>query len=117
MKKLIMISTGILIVGCGTVSKYAGPAEIQKDVVISRIDGLSERPEWVQESKPFRVDSDRVVSQGFSQIPVDHNLNAALRICFNNSKSHIASAIEQKLEFIFSQSAEGTEVEGRSKFF
>lgn len=117
MNKLLAVSTIILLAGCSTPPKYAVAPELQKDVVISRIDDLKERPEWIQESKPFRTDSDKVVSQGFSQIPSDHNLNAAYRVCFNNAKASIATAIEQKLEFIFQQSSEGTELDSTTAHF
>lgn len=116
MKKIILSSILILISACSTTPKNPTP-ENMPDQVISRIDDLKSRPEWVQESKPFRIDSDTVASQGFAQIPSDHNLNAAYRICFNNSKTHIANAIEQKLEVLFQQSNEGTELDSATAQF
>jgi hypothetical protein len=91
--------------------------EAMPDTVISRSDDLRARPSWVQESNPLRFESDKVTSQGFAQISADGNLNAAYRICFNNAKSGIASAIEQKLEFTFQQSSQGTDIDSTTAEF
>lgn len=78
------------------------------DHVIERIDNLSSRPSWISESEPFRIQGGNVVSIGLTEIPGDHRVSAAYRIAQNNAKAGIATAIEQKLEFIFQNSEEGS---------
>jgi hypothetical protein len=57
------------------------------------------------------MDSDRVVSLGGTEIPVDHRIDAAYRIAENNAQAAIAGAIEKRLEFIFQNAEEGTAVD------
>jgi hypothetical protein len=120
--KFGLIAVCMTLAACGSVSHKTDSAELKSpenmpDVVISRSDALKSRPNWIQEANPFRIENDKVVSQGFAQIPSEGNLNAAYRICFNNSKSAIASAIEQKLEYTFQQSSEGTELDSTTAQF
>lgn len=82
--------------------------ENAKDVVISRIDDLSSRPEWLKESTPFSIEGGTVTSLGSTTIPADHRPEAAFRIAENSAKAAIAGAIEQRLEFIFQNAEEGT---------
>ena len=116
MNNYLLLTILVIITACSSAPKNPTP-ENMPDQVIGRIDDLKSRPDWIQESKPFRIDGDVVASQGFAQIPSDHNLNAAYRICFNNAKAHIASAIEQKLEYVFQQSNEGTELDSATAQF
>ena len=110
MKKFLLITLPML-AACSSLPKQVETAtpETQPDKVLARIDDMKERPSWVQESKPFRQEDDKIVSQATTQIPGDHQVEAAYRICFNSAKGNIATAIEQKLQFIFQQSSEGTE--------
>lgn len=76
--------------------------------VISRIDDLTSRPEWLQEQTPFRIENGKVYTLGMTSIPDGHNLSAAYRISENNGKALISHAISQKLDFVFQQADEGT---------
>ena len=96
--------------GCGTSVKNPTTAETDPDKVISRIDGLSSRPDWLKESEPFRFENGNVYSLGSTTIPGEDRVDAAYRIAENNAKAGIASAIEQKLEFIFQNAEEGTQI-------
>lgn len=115
--RIIYLSFLFLAVGCSSTGPKTVTPENSPDVVLSRADDMKERPNWVQETKPFRQEESMIISQGYTQISSDHNLNAAYRICFNNAKAGISTAIEQKLEFIFQQSSEGTELDSATAQF
>lgn len=107
MKYLIFF---LFIVGCSTSIKNPTQPEMEPDKIISRIDDLSSRPDWVKESEPFRIEKGIVVSTGMTTIPASDRVEAAYRIAQNNAKSSIAAAIEQKLEFILQNAEEGTSI-------
>lgn len=109
MKNVIMLFL-LLSVGCGTTVKNPTKAEIEPDKVISRIDDLSSRPDWVQESEMFRIEKGVIVSTGMTTIPASDRVEAAYRIAQNNAKAAIAGAIEQRLEFVFQNAEEGTSI-------
>lgn len=117
MKKLMLISIPVLIAGCSTPPKYASAPETQPEVVISRIDNLEERPKWIKESSPFIANDEKVTSLGSAEIPGDGNIQSGYRICYNNSKAHIATAIEQRLEYAFQQSSENTGLDSTTAQF
>jgi hypothetical protein len=95
---------------CSTSNLKLSP-ENKKDVVLSRIDNLEERPGWLKESQPFIIKNGKVISLGSTTIPSDHRVSAAYRIAQNNAKAGIATAIEQRLSFIFQNAEEGTEID------
>jgi hypothetical protein len=97
-------------VGCASTVKNPIKPELDPDKVISRIDDQSARPSWLKESEPFRVADGKVFSLGSTTIPGDQRVEAAIRVAENNAKSGVASAIEQKLEFIFQNAEEGAEM-------
>lgn len=107
MKNIVFVLSVVFLVGCGTSVKNPTKPEIEPDVVVSRIDNLSSRPDWLKESEPFRFESGKVLSLGSTSIPGDQRVEAAMRVAENNAKLGIASAIEQKLEFIFQNAEEG----------
>ena len=96
--------------GCSSAPKIANP-ESQPDTVVSRIDDLTARPDWLKESQPFQIIDGNVISLGQTTIPADDRVEAAYRIAENNGKAAIASAIEQRLEFIFQNAEEGTSID------
>lgn len=108
--KTIAILCLIFSVGCTTAVKNPTKAEIEPDKVISRIDDMSSRPDWVKESEPFRIEKGSVISTGMTTIPASDRVEAAYRIAQNNAKAAIANTIEQKLEFIFQNAEEGTSI-------
>lgn len=107
MKTMTTLIAIILLAGCSSTIKNPTKPEIEPDVVISRIDDVSSRPDWLKESEPFRIESGKVLSLGTTTIPADQRVEAAMRVAENNAKSSIAGAIEQKLEFIFQNAEEG----------
>ena len=107
MKRIVLMTLVTGLVGCGTSVKNPIKAEIDPDLVVSRIDDISSRPSWLKESEPFRFDEGKVLSLGSTTIPGDQRVEAAIRIAENNAKAGIATAIEQKLEFIFQNAEEG----------
>lgn len=96
-----------LFAGCSSAPKNPNP-ENMSDVVISRIDELSKRPDWLKESESFKIKDGIVYSLGSTSIPSDHRVEAAYRIAENNAKASIANAIEQRLEYVFQNAEEGT---------
>ena len=107
---LVFILATTALMGCSSSVKSPTTAEIDPDKVISRIDDLSSRPDWLKESDPFRFEGGNVYSLGSTTIPSGDRVDAAYRIAENNAKAGIASAIEQKLEFIFQNAEEGTQI-------
>lgn len=81
-----------------------------KDQVIARSDDLSARPEWVKDSETFTVSKDTVYMLGSTTIPATSSPDRAYRIAENNAKQGLSSAIEQKLDFVFQNAEEGTEI-------
>lgn len=96
----------LLFTACASSPKMAD--NIRPDEVVARIDGLHERPSWLKESDSFRVENGQVLSLGSASIPGDNRVEAAYRIAENNAKTAIASAIEQRLDFIFQNAEEGS---------
>lgn len=108
--KYLVPFLSLVFVSCSSSVKNPTKSEIEPDRVISRIDDLSSRPDWVQESEPFRIEKGVVISTGITTIPGSDRVEAAYRIAQNNAKAAIAGAIEQKLEFIFQNAEEGTSI-------
>ena len=97
-------------VGCASAVKNPIRSEVDPDKIISRIDDQSSRPSWLKESEPFRIVDGKVYSLGSTTIPGDQRVEAAFRVAENNAKAGLATAIEQKLEFIFQNAEEGAEL-------
>lgn len=113
MKTKFQITLLLLVfaVGCSTtnskkISEMQG--NVGEERVLSRIDELSSRPNWVKESEPFRIEGGKVQSMGMTSIPADDRVEAAFRIAENNGKAAVAGAIEQRLDFVFQNAEEGT---------
>ena len=107
MRRYLLIGA-IAVTGCVTAPKSP---ESQPDVVVSRIDDLDSRPGWLKESEPFKIANGQVISLGSTTIPGDHRVDAGYRIAENNARAGIASAIENRLEFIFQNAEEGTSLD------
>lgn len=106
--KMLIIAGGIAIFsGCSSAPRI-GVEHAGEERVLSRIDDLGSRPSWVTESNPFQIRDGQVTSLGMTTIPADNRVEAAYRISDNSGKAALASAITQKLEFIFQGSEEGT---------
>ena len=114
---LIFSLPAILIAFSGCATPSQPNAESQKEVVVSRIDGLSERPSWLKESEPLRFENGYAIALGVATIPGDNRVEAGYRIAENNAKAGIANSISQKLEFIFQQAQEGTGIDTDSSRF
>lgn len=103
MKKVTVLLSPILLAtlgACSTPPKYAGPAEVQPDAVIARIDNMKERPDYISESTPFKIENGVVYSMGMTTLPSDNRVEAGQRIAANNAKAAIAGAIESRLSFV-----------------
>lgn len=98
----------ITLFGCSTPGHRN--AESEPDKVVSRINNLDERPDYINEVEPFRVENGVVVSTGMTTLSSSGRVEAGYRIAQNSAKAAIAGAIEQRLEFIFQNAEEGTDV-------
>lgn len=110
MKKFIFVISILTIAGCSSTPKQES-LETMPDKVLSRINDMSDRPDWLHEDKPFEVKNDSVVSLGQTTIPGDNRVEAAYAIADNNAKGAICSAIESRLEVIFQGADEGTPID------
>lgn len=118
MKNAILVGLLILSVGCSSSGKNANTnTEREPDKVLGRIDEMKERPSWLKESEPFRIENGIVISTGMTTIPADNRVEAAYRIAQNNARGAIAGAIEQRLSFIFQNAEEGTALDSSQTRF
>lgn len=110
MKKIGLLLVVAVVAGCSSAPKNPSP-ENSPDKVLSRINGASERPDWLDEARPFEIKKGTVVSLGQTTIPGDNRVEAAYAIAENNAKGSICSAIESRLDFVFQNAEEGTAVD------
>lgn len=113
MKVVLGLAIVFALMGCST-SKIV---ESQKEEVVSRIDNLSSRPDWLKESEPFQVRDGQVTSLGQASIPGDNRVEAAYRIAENNAKGAISGAIESRLDYVFQNAEEGTSLDATQARF
>lgn len=111
MRKLIITAISVCVLnGCSSAPKSTLP-EAMPDKVLSRINEMSSRPDWLNESKPFDIKDGSVLSLGQTTIPGSDRVEAAYAIADNNAKGAICSAIESRLEVIFQNAEEGTAID------
>ncbi|MBL7672231.1 MAG: hypothetical protein JNM39_17260 [Bdellovibrionaceae bacterium] len=112
MKKITMLALPLLVAACSSTPKTemekAVANNIGEERIISRIDEMKSRPDWLKESEPFRVEGGKVLSLGQTTIPASDNLAAAYRIAESNSKAGISHSISQRLDYVFQDAQEGT---------
>lgn len=105
MKRIFRSLLALSVLACAACSSVS-----MKDQVIARSDDLSARPEWVKDSETFTVSKGTVYMLGSTTIPATSSPDRAYRIAENNAKQGLSSAIEQKLDFVFQNAEEGTEI-------
>ena len=105
MKRIFRSFLALSVLACAACSSVS-----MKDQVIARSDDLSSRPEWVKDSETFTVSKGTVYMLGSTTIPATSSPDRAYRIAENNAKQGLSSAIEQKLDFVFQNAEEGTEI-------
>lgn len=105
MKRIFRSFLALSVLACAACSSVS-----MKDQVIARGDDLSSRPEWVKDSETFTVSKGTVYMLGSTTIPATSSPDRAYRIAENNAKQGLSSAIEQKLDFVFQNAEEGTEI-------
>ena len=87
---MYLIPLILLMFGCSSIPKVA-TSENTPDVVLSRADDLSSRPDYIKETEPFQISNGDVVSLGMTTIPADHRIEAAYRVAENNAKRGICA--------------------------
>jgi len=105
--KHLLFLSALFVTACSSAPKQSTP-EHDPDVVLSRIDNMKERPSWLKESEPFRIEGGSLLVLGMATIPASDRVEAAYRIAENNAKAGVSSAIDQRLDFIFQNAEEGT---------
>ena len=90
---------------------------LSSDLVLSRIDNMSERPSWLKESEIFKSENNNVYFLGKQTIPAEGNVEQAFRAAELNAKSGIAKAIEQKFTTVFQNAEEGYSVDATQARF
>lgn len=105
MKRIFRSFLALSVLACAACSSVS-----MKDQVIARSDDLSSRPEWVKDSETFTVSKGTVYMLGSTTISATSSPDRAYRIAENNAKQGLSSAIEQKLDFVFQNAEEGTEI-------
>lgn len=109
-KILATLSIGLFLAGCSSAPKNP-TAENTPDKIVSRINDMSDRPDWLDEEHAFVVKAGNVTALGQTTIPGDNRVEAAYLIAENNAKGGICSAIESRLDFVFQNAEEGTAVD------
>lgn len=99
-----------ILAGCSSTPKSTTP-EAMPDKILSRINDMSSRPDWLHEDRPFEIRDGVVTSLGQTTIPGGDRVEAAYNITDNNAKGAICSAIESRLEVIFQNAEEGTSID------
>ncbi len=110
MKKLTFMILILTVAGCSSTPKSSSP-ESMPDKVLSRINDMSRRPEWLHEDRPFEVKDGVVTSLGQTTIPGSDRVEAAYNISDNNAKGAICSTIESRLEVVLQNAEEGTSID------
>jgi len=108
MKKLIMLSLIALTAACSN-NAVVGWAE--NDVVVQRADNLRARPEWVQESRPSYCEDGWCYYIGIATAQ-GNTINRSMLYdkAANDARDKIAADIENKIQTIFQNVAEGYNV-------
>jgi NADH dehydrogenase/NADH:ubiquinone oxidoreductase subunit G len=87
------------------ISCSSNPQKSHKDVVVARIDDLSERPSWFSETLDTEESGDKVIFWGRSTLKKGERLELGYKIAELNAKSRIANFVSEKIRNI-SQAAD-----------
>lgn len=104
----------LALTACSSTSTING-VKYEQDRILSTCNDSS-KPDWADESKPFKIDGQKVYSLGVTTIPGDDRPEAGERISQNSARANIAQSISDKLEFIFQQSEETTGFNTETKY-
>lgn len=110
MKNLGLVILIVSAISCSTSSK-----DLHKDVVISRIDDLKERPSWFKESVDSEFSGDYLIFWGRSTLKNNERPEIGYKIAELNAKSKIANYVSEKIKTI-SQSADELGAQDQSIF-
>jgi len=81
---------------------------VRHERLVSRMDGLSERPAWVMEHKPISIQKDKIVALGTSALTDEHRMEVAFRIAERNGKHLLQENLETKMKSIYQGLAKST---------
>ncbi len=112
MKRLLGIAatTGFLLAGC--TSAPSRPVEGER--VLSRMDGLEKRPDWVTESVSVKEKDERVLFIGVAEVPSDSRVQAAFKASDLAAKGFLANKIETQLTKVVESSDAGLRMDDQS---
>ncbi len=117
--KIAGLIVATVLSACSSNPKLVEDKNVQEspDVVMSRIDNMSEPPPWLKESEVYKVSDGQIYFLGKQVINADENTEQAFRSAELNAKAGIAKAIEQKFSFVFQNAEEGYNVDAAQARF
>jgi hypothetical protein len=105
MKRVIFILP-IILSACSSSPAIKGYEESK---TLATVNGRSQ-PDWADETVPFKISNGKVYSVGVTTIKGDQRPEAGARIAENNARAIFAKTIENRMEFIFQNSEENSDV-------
>lgn len=111
-KKLIVLIPFVLF-ACSSTPTVKG---YEKDVVLETLNNSSQ-PEWADESRPFSVQSGKVMSVGVTILRGEDRPEAGFRIAENNARANFSKAIENRMEFVFQNAEENASLDSQSAHY
>lgn len=71
-----------------------------KENLISRMDGLSQRPSWVMVTKPVSIQQNLIIALGSSHLTDEHKMDVSYRIAERNGKHLFQETLEAQSDKI-----------------
>jgi hypothetical protein len=93
--KIFMLAIIFIAANCSTGSK-----NVVKENLISRMDGLSQRPAWVLEARPVSIQQNTIVVLGSSHLTDEHKMDVSYRIAERNGKHLFQETLESQSDKI-----------------
>ena len=95
-----------------------GACSSMGEKVVTRMDGLSDRPSWASLSKTMYIKDGQLFAVGFTEADANSRLSALARISDQNARFSISRAITDDMSFIFQNLEEGIQDGGQlSRFY
>lgn len=101
-KKLLLLMAMLYLASCASVGEK----------VITRMDGVDEKPKWANLSTTMYTKDGKVYSVGFTEVGARSRVSAAARISDNNARFEISRNVTDDMAFIFQNMEEGIDDSG-----
>lgn len=110
-----MKNFGMMFLILSAISCSSNSKDKHKDIIIARIDDLTERPSWFKESEDTELRGEEIIFWGRSTLKNNERLEIGYKIAELNAKSRIANFVSEKVKAI-SQSADEVNTQDQSIF-